>query len=199
MRPWPPGAERDLFRCDRGHGHRELHAYPIASSWNSGTSAAASLQDDLGSGFASFGYVKTMSVEYVNIEGSFVRQLVDIINQLGYVMDFKSIAEFVETEDVSPRSAHSGSITRRASSWTGRSRCVGCYPGTGAFRVRSPADGPGTAGSRATGIAPGPRAPGSATVRQPIARAVPPLAVTGHRPARLTLDPSDEQTVRCAV
>jgi len=50
-----------------------------------------------------------MPVDYLKIDGSFVRHLVDndvdhtmvdIINQLGHVMELMTIAEFVESEDV---------------------------------------------------------------------------------------------------
>lgn len=63
--------------------------------------------DDFGSGFSSFLYLKYLTVDYVKIEGSFVRQIalderdrrmVEHINGLSQEFGIRTIAEFVEDE-----------------------------------------------------------------------------------------------------
>jgi diguanylate cyclase (GGDEF)-like protein len=64
--------------------------------------------DDFGSGFSSFLYLKYLNVDYVKIEGSFVRSLaadqrdrtiVDHINRMAQEFHLRTIAEFVEDEE----------------------------------------------------------------------------------------------------
>ncbi len=65
--------------------------------------------DDFGTGVSSFGYLKSLPVDYLKIDGSFIKDIatdevaeamVRSVNQVGHLMGVKVIAEYVENEKI---------------------------------------------------------------------------------------------------
>lgn len=65
--------------------------------------------DDFGTGLSSFGYLKALNVDYLKIDGSFVRNIVsdpinravvEAANQIGHAMGIQTIAEYVENDEI---------------------------------------------------------------------------------------------------
>jgi EAL domain-containing protein (putative c-di-GMP-specific phosphodiesterase class I) len=68
--------------------------------------------DDFGSGLSSFSYLKNIPVDFIKIDGSFVRDIINdetdfafvrSINQIASIMGLATIAEYVENERIANR------------------------------------------------------------------------------------------------
>jgi EAL domain-containing protein (putative c-di-GMP-specific phosphodiesterase class I) len=65
--------------------------------------------DDFGSGLSSFGYLRNLRIDYIKIDGGFVKDMtrdridaamVRAINEISHVIGARTIAEFIETGDI---------------------------------------------------------------------------------------------------
>lgn len=104
----PEIASRMVVEITETAAHRDLSktAYFVATIQSMGAQVAL---DDFGSGYTSFRQLKTLSVDYVKIDGAFIRDLVDNADNRFFVktlLDFtkgfglKAVAEFVESGEV---------------------------------------------------------------------------------------------------
>ena len=73
--------------------------------------------DDFGSGLSSYAYLRDLPVDYLKIDGRFVRDIVNnavdyalvkSMNDIGHVMGKKTIAEFVENDAIKAELARMG-------------------------------------------------------------------------------------------
>jgi len=86
--------------------------------------------DDFGAGMSSFGYLKHLPVDFIKIDGSFVKDVADdavdftmvrAINDVGHAMGKKTIGEFVSTRRGWPRCAGSEWTSRKATGFPAES------------------------------------------------------------------------------
>jgi EAL domain-containing protein (putative c-di-GMP-specific phosphodiesterase class I) len=65
--------------------------------------------DDFGSGFSSYGYLKTLPVDYIKIDGHFICNIISnridytmvkSITEIAHAMNIDVVAEFVENEAI---------------------------------------------------------------------------------------------------
>ena len=94
----------------------EITETAVIANLNAATGMIAKLRDmgchfaldDFGVGLSSFAYLSNLAIDYLKVDGSFVKkmmhnntdlEMVRAINQIGHTMNVKTIAEFVENEE----------------------------------------------------------------------------------------------------
>ena len=88
--------------------------------------------DDFGSGLSSYGYLKNLNVDFIKIDGNFIRNIsedklnqafVTSISQIARIMGIQTIAEFVESE-ASAEFLKATGITYLQGHWLGKPRPI---------------------------------------------------------------------------
>jgi EAL domain-containing protein (putative c-di-GMP-specific phosphodiesterase class I) len=73
--------------------------------------------DDFGTGVSSFSYLKTLPVDYLKVDGGFVKgvatdtvdfAMVEAVHHVGNIMGIKTVAEWVESQTILSKLQHIG-------------------------------------------------------------------------------------------
>jgi diguanylate cyclase (GGDEF)-like protein/PAS domain S-box-containing protein len=107
----------DVFKIPPEHVSFEITETAAIRNMNTAASFITSLKklgctfalDDFGKGFSSLSYLKNLPVDYLKIDGSFVkdmhtdpvnRAMVEAINTLAHTIGVKTVAEFVSSKEI---------------------------------------------------------------------------------------------------